>query len=73
MIATPKSKMLAVGDCYQGHYGMRIETNLTPGQKWNAKKLHGNYWQLSRKGSATQLRLTEAAMQRLFDLKEETP
>lgn len=72
MIATPKSKMLAVGDCYQGHYGMRIETKLTPGQKWTAKRLHGRYWQLTRKGSATQLRLTEAAMQRLFDLKEET-
>lgn len=70
MIVTPKSKRIAMAECYGEQFGVHMETNLDPKQKWIAKK-DGRYWWLSRKGSPTRLRLTGAALRRLFELKEE--
>lgn len=70
MIVTPKSNTTATAECYGLQFGIHMETTLNKEQKWTAKK-DGRYWWLSRKGCPTRLRLTGAALRRLFDLKEE--
>ena len=69
MIVSPKQKMLAEAQCYAGTYGVSMEVRLTPEQRWKAT-WKGHYWWLTRKGSTTRLRLTDAAFRRLFDVKE---
>ena len=63
IIMSPKKD--AVNLCPTYEFGMCVELNLHKEQKWKAKK-RGGYWWLSRKGSALRLRLTEAALRRLF-------
>lgn len=69
MIARPKEPFSVLTQCYGELFGMSISVDLSPDQKWKVKKFDGYYW-LSRKGVA-RLRLTAAALNRLFELEEE--
>ncbi len=51
---------------YGDSFGMSVELHFQKEQKWKAKK-HGGYWWLSRKGTGLRLRLTDAAMDRMFE------
>lgn len=69
MIARPKEQISILTQCYGELYGMSVSVMLSPDQKWKVKKIDGYYW-LSRKGVA-RLRLTAAALSRLFELEED--
>lgn len=69
MIARPKKAAKEMAQCYGEFFGVTSVVTLLQEQKWNVRKSSGYYF-LSRKGGA-QLRLTEAALSRLFDLEDD--
>lgn len=69
MIVRPKKDSLIHEQCYGDMFGMTVEVSLHREQKWTAKKADG-YWWLTRKGTGTKLRLTDAAMGKLFEEAE---
>lgn len=68
IIVHPEKESTILCQTYGDSFGMSVELHLQKEQKWKAKK-SGGYWWLSRKG--TGLRLTDAAMNRLFEEVEE--
>ncbi len=66
MIVKPKKEAKELHQMFGDFFGMSVELHLQDGQKWKAKKSAG-YWWLSRKGTGLRLRLTNAAMWRLFE------
>ena len=68
VIARAKASVAECAQCYGGFFGMSVVVTLSPFQKWKVRKSGGYYW-LTRKGGM-KLRLTEAALCRLFDLED---
>lgn len=66
MTARPKTERTIDAICYGEESGMCFEINLNPDQEWIVKK-SGRYFWLSRKGCPVRLRLTMAALLRLFN------
>lgn len=66
MIVTPKESIRQTTQCYGDEFGMSVKVCLPLGQKWEAHKKNG-YWWLTRKGCTLELRLTDAALNRLFE------
>ncbi len=56
-----KLEMLCFGDIR----GVKVTVTLRENQKWNAKKKQ-KYYNLTRKGSSTTLRVSETAIGKLF-------
>lgn len=51
--------------CFGDMYGCSVVLDISPEQKWEAKK-KGKYWWLKHKGRGYQLRLTDKAMHDCF-------
>lgn len=66
MIVVPKKSISTMVQCYGDEFGTSIKMSLPLGQKWEAHK-KSNYWWLTRKGCTLELRLTDAALNRLFE------
>lgn len=66
MIVVPRKSVCTTAQCYGNEFGMSVKVCLPLGQKWEAHKKCG-YWWLTRKGFTLELRLTEAALKRLFE------
>ena len=64
---TPKKHIRENAQFYGDAFGMTAVVNLSPEQKWNARKYDG-YWHVTKKGAGIELRLTDAAMGRLFEV-----
>lgn len=62
---TPKADRKEVAQMYGDMLGVSVELNLVRGQKWTATATAG-YWWLRRSGSNARIRLTDAALKRLF-------
>jgi hypothetical protein len=69
ILATPKKQIRENAQFYGDAYGMTAIVDLVPGQKWNAAK-SGGYWHVTKRGAGIELRLTDAAMWRLFEETE---
>ncbi len=63
---TPKKEVKGNAQFFGDAFGMSAIINLEPGQKWYAAHSKG-YWHLRKKRSGIELRLTDAAMNRLFE------
>lgn len=70
IVVTPKKKIAETAQFYGDAYGMTAIVRLEPGQKWYAEH-SGAYWFLRKKGTGIELRLTNAAANRLFEEVEE--
>lgn len=66
IVVRPKNESTSLCQTYGDSFGMSVELRLQKKQKWKAKK-SGGYWWLSRKGTGLRLRLTDAAMSRMFE------
>ncbi len=65
-IVTPKREIKGNAQFYGDAFGMTAMIHFVPGQVWNAEHSKG-YWHLRKKGAGVELRLTDAAMNRLFE------
>lgn len=63
---TPKKAFKGNAQFYGEAFGMTAVVILVPGQIWNAESRKG-YWILRKNGSEIELRLTEAAADRMFE------
>ena len=66
IVVTPKKEICETAQFFGSAFGMLAIAHLSPGQKWNARR-SGKYWFLSKKRTGIELRLTDAAMRRLFE------
>lgn len=66
IVVTPKKEVKGNAQFYGEAFGMTAIVSLTPGQVWDADFRKG-YWTLRRKGKGVELRLTETAMNRMFE------
>ena len=66
IVVTPKAEIRVNAPFYGDASGMTAFVSLAHGQKLIAQK-SGRYWIVSKKGALIGLRLTEAAMGRLFE------
>lgn len=69
IVVRPKADAVVHEQCYGDMFGMTVEVTLRKEQKWNAKRSNG-YWWLTRKGTGTRLRLTDTAIEKLFEEAE---
>ena len=68
-IATAKETIHPVAQFYgRDMTGVSIQLHIRPRNRWTAKQA-GGYWYLTRPRGAYVLRLTDAALRRLFDLE----